>query len=101
MSLERDLFDVCSTVGVVAAGASWIYWLREIAFDVNKTPPADRHLTLRLWEQISPGMHILWNRHAELYPRSKSRTYAALSLILGFMIIVAATTVTLLKGFVP
>jgi len=39
MSLERDLFDVCSTVGVVAAGASWIYWLREIAFDVNKTPP--------------------------------------------------------------
>src|ERR1700722_143776 len=91
MTSSRDLTELLAGVGIVLSGFSWLYWLRQVAREVNKTLPEDRRLEWGLLERPR-RTRWFWAQHERLFPKSRARIYAALSLVLAFLIAIASAT---------
>jgi hypothetical protein len=93
MTLDHDLIGFLAGAGIVLSGLSWLYCLRQVARQVNKTLAEDNRLE---WGLAEPGpgwrMHWFWAEHERLFPKSRTRIYAALSIVLAFLIAIASTT---------
>jgi hypothetical protein len=100
MSACHGAVGTFTGIATVFFGFSWLYWLRGICADANKTLPEDKRLELGSWGQNVPRQaHWLWNEHGRLFPKSRKRIYAALCVILFFLIpIVALTACLLISG---
>jgi len=79
----------------VLSGFSWLYWLREIAAEVNKTLPENKQVRWNIFGRPA-RTGWLWAEHGRLFPESRSRSYASLSFVLFFLIPIAAFTTCLL-----
>jgi hypothetical protein len=98
----HGFLGICVEAGVIVCGLSWLYWLREIGLDVNKTLPQDQRVRWSLTEKVPAGrMHWRWREHAKLFPESRKRIFAGLSILLCFLIPIAALIICLLNGGVP
>jgi hypothetical protein len=97
MSSSNDVIECLAGAGIVLSGLSWLYWLRQVAREVNKTLPEDKRLDWSLSE-LGPGwrMHWFWTEHKKLFPESRARAYAMLSISLFFLIGVTAMTFILI-----
>jgi hypothetical protein len=96
---SSEVLEVGAGIGVLIAGFSWAYWLRAIVLDVNSTLPDNQRVTKwNLTENPPRGtrVHLLWKRHIELFPKSRKRAYAAVSLILTAAMIIIASAASLL-----
>ena len=91
MTPAHGLTELLAGAGMVLSGLSWLYWLRQVAREVNKTLPEDKRLEWGLLER--PRItRWFWAQHERLFPKSRARIYAALSLVLAFLIAVASAT---------
>jgi hypothetical protein len=81
---------ILAVVGLIFCGMSWLYWLREIGSEVNKTLPEDQRVHWGLTEKVPARMHQLWMEHEKQFPNSRKRMYAALSFLLVFLIPITA-----------
>jgi hypothetical protein len=97
----HGVFGAIAGGAVILCGLSWLYWLREIGEEVNNTLPTAQRASWGLLDAIPSGMHWLWNEHGKLFPKSRKRMYAAVSILLGFLIPIAALTICMLVGGVP
>jgi hypothetical protein len=97
MSSSNDVIECLAGAGIVLSGLSWLYWLRQVAREVNKTLPEDKRLD---WSLSEPGpgwrMHWFWTEHKKLFPESRARAYAMLSIVMFFLIGLIATTYLLI-----
>jgi len=91
MTSSRDLTELLAGAGIVFSGLSWLYWLRQVAREVNKTLPEDKRLEWAILERPR-RIRWFWAQHEKLFPGSRTRTYAALSLVLAFLIAIASAT---------
>jgi hypothetical protein len=98
MSSCHGLLGFVVAAGVVISGLSWLYWLREIAMEVNKTLPEEERLQWSLLDKVPGRIHSFWAEHARLFPSSRTRTYAAISILLSVLIAVAGLTGCLLTS---
>lgn len=96
------MFDSDSSIGILAGaglilcGLSWLYWLREIGIDVNKTLPENQRVRWNLTEKVPLKMHWFWREHARLFRQSRKRIYAATSLLLFFLLAIVIVVAYLL-----
>jgi hypothetical protein len=75
----------------IVFGCSWVHWLREIAREANQSLPENQRVDLsRLNKAPASRMHRLWDEHRKLFPASRKRKYAAISLLLCALIPIAA-----------
>jgi hypothetical protein len=99
IAFPSRLFDISIGVGVVLCGVSWLYWLRQIALEANETLPAGEQVRWpSLIEAPKPAFRILrlWEHHARQFPASKKRAYAAISLLLFFLVGIVGVTASIL-----
>jgi hypothetical protein len=89
-------FPAIAAAGVVTFGVSWLYWLREIGSAVNNTLPEDQRVRWSLMGKVPVRMHWLWREHGKLFPQSRKRTYAALSILFVFLIPITALVTCIL-----
>jgi hypothetical protein len=75
---------------MIACGFTWLYWLREIGEDVIQTLPEGERVRWRLSGIVPSKMHSIWRNHAALFPKSRKRMWAAVSLLLLFLIPIIA-----------
>lgn len=101
MNQCHGFFGAIAAVGIISCGLSWLYWLREIGEEVNNTLPSDQRARWRLLDGVPTRMHWLWSEHGKLYPKSRKRMYAAVSILLAFLIPIATLTICMLAGGVP
>jgi hypothetical protein len=96
----HDSLTIVAVVGLILCGVSWLYWLRQIGLEASKALPEDQRVQWGLTERVpAKRMHLLWRAHEEQFPKSRKRMYAALSLLLFFLIpITALVTCILLRG---
>jgi hypothetical protein len=88
-----------AAAGCICGGFSWLYWLREIGRDVNKTLPIDQRMEWGITERLPFGrMHWFWSEHNKLFPESRKRAYAAISFLASFLIPIAALLACILIG---
>jgi hypothetical protein len=92
----HDSLECLETAGPFLFGFSWLYWLREIARDVNKTLPEGLRVEWRLTGTVPTRMHWLWSEHVKLFPQSPKRIYAGLSLVLALLVGIAAEVIHVL-----
>jgi hypothetical protein len=79
--------------GPLFFGLSWIYWLQRLYFEVNRTLPEKQQLKeWKRWENIPREIYRVWDEHVKLFPESRNRSYAALSLLLAFLVPIATLT---------
>jgi hypothetical protein len=82
---------ILAVAGMIFSGVSWLYWLREIGSEVNKTLPEDQRVHWGLMEKVpAKRMHLLWTQHERQFPNSRKRMYAILSILLCFSIPITA-----------
>jgi hypothetical protein len=91
MLADHDLIKFLGGAGMILSGFSYLYWLRQVAREVNKTLPEDKRLEWGLLERPR-RTRWFWAQHERLFPKSRARIYAALSLVLAFLIAVASAT---------
>jgi hypothetical protein len=97
MSPCNGAAETFTGIAAVFFGFSWLSWLRGICDETNKTLPENKRVELGSWGQNIPRQaHWLWNEHVRLFPKSRKRMYAALSLILFLLIPIVALTTCLL-----
>jgi len=84
-----------ATISPILFGLSWLYWLREIARDVNNNLPEEQPVEWASTKRVPLQMHWLWNEHSKLFPQSPKRTYAAVSFLLLFFIPIAAEVISI------
>jgi len=103
MNLCRSILEPTAFIAVFLFGFSWIYWLRRIYFEVDGTLPENQRLEeWKSWEGIPRQMHRAWDEHERLFPESRKRKYAALSILLAVLVPIAALTWCLLEsGYFP
>jgi len=98
---------MCSEpVGVIAfvvmagCAASWLYWLKRIIDEVNPTRPEEERLTwrwtnwgpYRSWDDLRERwrvdwkIHWFWDEHGKLFPKSRKRRYAGISILLFVLV---------------
>jgi hypothetical protein len=76
---------------VIVCLVSLLYWLREIGMDVSNTLPEDQRIARwGLFDRVPKRIHGLWDEHVKLFPDSRKRLYAALSMLLMFLIPITA-----------
>jgi Ca2+/Na+ antiporter len=92
----HDFLKSCAGIAIILCGVSYLYWLREIGREVNETLPKEERRSWSLTEPIPPRMHSLWSRHEQVFPKSRKRVYAAVSLILMFLTGIISLTASLL-----
>ncbi len=85
-----------TAAGPIFSLFSLLFWLREIGSEVNKTLPEDQRVEWNLTERVPIRIHWLWNEHVRLFPQSRKRKYAALSLVLLFLIPIVAQVARIL-----
>ncbi len=92
MTSDDDLIEFLAGAGILLSGFACLYWLRQVARQVNKTLPEDKRLEWRLSEP-GPGwrMHWFWAEHERLFPESRTPIYAALSIVLAVLIAITST----------
>ncbi len=82
---------ILAVAGLIFCGMSWLYWVRQIGFEVNATLPEDQRVQWGLTEKVpAKRMHLLWREHEKRFPNSRKRMYAALSILLFFLIPITA-----------
>jgi hypothetical protein len=96
MIFSRGFLGLLAFVGPIVFGLSWLYWLHEIAVDVNKTLPKYQRVEWGLLEKVPRRMHWLWKEHARLFPHSRKRIYAALCLVFFFVVPITAQFIRIL-----
>jgi hypothetical protein len=108
MTLCREPVGVLAGVLILCCGASWLYWLNAILVEVNPTLPKEQRLELlglnsgTFWSDLKRRwradwkMHWFWDEHVRLFPKSRKRFYAAISIILFFLTPIANLTICLL-----
>ena len=80
---------------MILSGFSYLYWLRQVAREVNKTLPENKRLEWGLLEK--PRItRWFWAQHEKLFRESRARAYAMLSIALFFLIGVTAMTFILI-----
>ena len=102
----HDWFEASVFAAVILCGVSWLYWIREIVIEANPTVPEDQRA---VWQgladqEMNPikrfrlGVKIrrLCEQHAKMFPTSKKRNYAAVSLLLFFLVPIFALAASLL-----
>ena len=103
MNLCRSIVGPVMFFAAFSFGLAWIYWLRRIYFEVNGTLPKNQRL--EEWnsgESIPRQIYRAWDEHVRLFPESRKRTYAALFILLAFLVPIAALTWCLLEsGYFP
>lgn len=93
--------DVAKIVGgalFLAFGAAWIYGLRSIVPDVNQTRPERQQIRWKSYSQVEGSqwrVHRAWEDHIRLFPNSRKRLYAGISLISAFAFFIAAISACL------
>ena len=92
----RSPLAILAVAGIAICGISWLYWLRQIVFEVNQTLPEDQRMQWGLTERIPPRIHAFWREHEKRFPASRKRMYAALSVLLFFLIPITALVACLL-----
>jgi hypothetical protein len=92
---DHDLIKFLAGAGMILSGFSYSYWLRQVAREVNKTLPENKRLE---WDLLGkPRMtRWFWAQHEKLFPESRTRAYAMLSIVLFFLIGLSATTFILI-----
>jgi hypothetical protein len=73
-----------------------MYWLRAIVADVNKTLPEDQQIKWKSYSQVEGSqwrVHRAWEDHIRLFPDSRKRFYAAISLVSFFFFPIVILTV--------
>jgi len=98
MILCRGFLGILEVAGTIFCGFSWLYLLREIGVEVNHTLPKEQRMQWGLTEAVPLRMHWLWREHEKLFPASRKRMYAALSVLLLFLIPIAALITCVLIG---
>jgi hypothetical protein len=90
MFLCHGFLGYFAGAAIICFGLSWLYWGREIRRDVNNTLPENQRVDWGLMEK-GPGllMHRIWSDHTRLFPASRKRTYAAISIVLFFLVPIA------------
>lgn len=82
---------IVAVAGLIPCGISWLYWLRQISLEASKAFPDRQRMQWGLTEMVpAKRMHLLWREHEKQFPNSRKRMYAALSLLLFFLIPLAA-----------
>jgi hypothetical protein len=91
MLLCHGFLGYFATAAIICCGISWLYWGREIRRDLNETLPENQRVDWRLMDKVPAGgmSDRLWNQHAKLFPASRKRMYAMLSIVLFFLIPIA------------
>jgi hypothetical protein len=95
MTSSRDLTEFLAGAGMILSGFSYLYWLRQVAREVNKTLPENKRLEWGLLERPR-RTRWFWAQHEKLFPESRARAYAMLSIVLFFLIGVTAMTFILI-----
>jgi hypothetical protein len=81
---------------------SLLYWLRQMAMEVNSGLPSSKRIEWGLLQMVPPlKIHWIWQEHLRLFPKSHKRTYVALSLLLLFLIPIVTLTMRLLAPGAP
>jgi hypothetical protein len=97
MNLCRSIEGPAMRFGALFFGFSWIYWLRRIYYEVNRTLPEKQKMKeWTRWESIPREIHRVWDEHVRLFPECRNRITAAFSLLLAFLVPIAALTWCLL-----
>jgi hypothetical protein len=96
MNLCHSVFRPAAFVAPIFFGISWTYWLYEIHAEANETLPESQRIEWKEPSKIPPGMHRLWDEHAKTFPESWKRIYAAVSILLFFLIPIASVLLCLL-----
>jgi hypothetical protein len=98
--LCHDSLAIVAVAALILCGVSWLYWLRQIGLEASKVLPEDQRVQWGLTERLpAKRMHLLWREHEKQFPKSRKRIYAALSILLLFLIpITALVTCILLQG---
>lgn len=76
-----------------------MYWLRAIVADVNQTLPQDQQIRWKSYSKVEGSqwrVHRAWEDHIRLFPKSRKRLYAAISLVSVFVFPIGIITVCLL-----
>jgi hypothetical protein len=91
---------IVAVAALILCGVSWLYWLRQIGQEASKALPEDQLVQWGLTERLpAKRMQLLWREHEKQFPKSRKRMYAALSILLFFLIPIAAlVTCILLPG---
>ena len=86
MPSRTNIFSALAFLAVIVAGCSWLFWLRKIASDVNPTLLESERSAWSFWGAVPWRIHEFWDKHARLFPHSRARTYAAVSIISFFLV---------------
>jgi hypothetical protein len=101
MIVCHGFFAIIAIAALIVCGLSWLYYLWEIGLEVNNTLREDQRVRWSLTEKVPTVMHWLWSEHAKLFPESPKRTFAALSILLFFLIPIAALLACILFAATP
>jgi hypothetical protein len=102
MKLCHSILWPAASIASLCLAFSWIYWLRKIYFEVKGITPENERLEWMRSVSVPPEIHRVWGEHVKLFPKSRKRSYAALSFLLFFLVPIAVFTGCLLvSGTVP